>query len=212
MKKTILITLLLMSFISYNFAQEKVVQLPSPRTDGGMPVMKALKNRQTSREFSNRKVSDQVLSDLLWAGFGINRPDTKKRTAPSAMNYQETDVYVIVADGGYLYDAVKNSLIPVTSEDLRGIAGIQDFVKTAPVNIILVSDYSRMTKSDEHMKEVFGMADAAYVSGNLYIFCASEGLATGVRAGMDKEKLAKALKLRPEQHIMLGQAVGYFKE
>lgn len=204
----ILATASLMPLVS--IAQEmNPVVLPTPRMYGGKPLMEVLKNRQTTREYGDKKLSDQVLSNLLWAADGINRPDSKKRTAPSAMNYQETDVYVCTADGVYLYDALNNSLIPQLKEDIRAMTGKQDFVKTAPVNIVLVADYARMTKSDEATKEMYGMADAAYVSENIYLFCGSEGLVTGVRAMIDKEALSKAMNLRPEQHIMLAHSVGY---
>jgi nitroreductase len=191
---------------------QDIITLPTPHTDGGMPLMKALKNRQTSREFEDRKLSDQQLSDLLWAACGINRPESKKRTAPSAMNYQEIDVYVSTAQGLYLYNAEKNILTGILKEDIRAKTGIQEFVKTAGANLIFVADYSRMTKSDEKTKEAYAMADAAFISENVYLFCASEGLATGVRAYIDKEMLGKVMKLGPDQHIMLGQAVGYPKE
>ena len=174
--------------------------------------MKALKNRQTSREFADKKLSDQQLSDMLWAACGINRPDVKKRTAPSAMNYQEIDVYISTAQGLYLYNPEKNNLTEILKEDIREKTGIQEFVKTAPVNLIFVADYSRMTKSDEKSKDAYAMADAAFISENVYLFCASEGLATGVRAYIDKEMLEKIMRLNPDQHIMLGQAVGYPKE
>jgi len=188
---------------------QNIIILPPPHMDGGMPLMKALKNRQTSREFMDKKLSEQQLADLLWAACGINRPDVKKRTAPSAMNYQEIDVYISTAQGLYLYNPEKNNLTEILKDDIRDKTGIQEFVKTAPVNLIFVADYSRMTKSDEKTKETYAMADAAFISENVYLFCASEGFATGVRAGIDKEMLGKIMKLNPNQHIMLGQAVGF---
>ncbi|MCX6243132.1 MAG: SagB/ThcOx family dehydrogenase [Bacteroidetes bacterium] len=192
------------------FAQD-IITLSAPHMDGGMPLMKALKNRQTSREFADKKLTDQQLADLLWAANGINRPESKKRTAPSAMNYQEVDIYVSTALGLYLYNAEKNSLTEILKEDIRAKTGIQEFVKNAGANLIFVADYSRMTKSDEKTKEAYAMADAAFISENVYLFCASEGLATGVRAYIDKEMLGKIMKLTPDQHIMLGQAVGFPK-
>ena len=192
--------------------EQKFTALPAPQTDGGMPLMKALKNRQTSREYSDRKLTDQQLANLLWAANGINRTDTKKRTAPSAMNYQENDIYVFTSEGWYLYDANRNGLVQLSAEDLRAKTGTQDFVKTAPVDLVFVADYDKMTRSDDRAKEMYAMADAAYISENVYLFCASEGLATGVRASVDKDVLGKAMNLRPSQHIMLGQSVGYPKQ
>lgn len=198
--------------ISQPSGEQKVIPLPAPQTDGGMPLMKALKNRQTNREFSAKKIPDQVLSNLLWAACGINRPEAKKRTAPSAMNWQEVDVYVATAEGLWLYDAVKHALVEISGEDVRSGTGTQPFVATAPLDLVFVADYSKMGKSDDRNKEVLGTADAAFVSENVYLFCASEGLNTGVRASVDKETCAKALRLKESQHIMLGQAVGYPKE
>jgi SagB-type dehydrogenase family enzyme len=192
--------------------EQKVIPLPAPQTDGGMPLMKALKNRQTNREFGEGKISQQVLSNLLWAACGINRPEAKKRTAPSAMNYQEVDVYVITAEGVCIYDAEKHALIEISKEDIRSSTGTQPFVATAPLDLVLVADYSKMARSDEKNREILGMADAAYISENIYLFCASGGLNTGVRASIDKEACAKALQLKENQHIMLGHSVGYPKE
>lgn len=202
------VAILMFTFILPVCAQ-KVISLPPPQTDGGMPLMKALKIRQTSREFSPRKLSDQMMSNLLWAACGINRPDSKKRTAPTAMNYQEIDVYVSTPEGLFLYDAGNHSLIELSKEDVRAKTGIQEFVATAPVNLVFVADYSKMTKSDEKTQDMYAMADAAFISQNVYLFCASEGLATGVRAWIDKDGCGKALNLKSSQHITLGQSVGY---
>jgi SagB-type dehydrogenase family enzyme len=206
-----LATFLLMSASIFpgSLAAQDVILLVPPQTDGGMPLMKALKNRQTSREFAGKDLTNQQLSNLLWAACGINRPDVKKRTAPSAMNYQETDVYVSTAKGLFLYNAEKHSLTEILKDDIRDKTGKQEFVKTAPVNLIFVADYAKMAKADEKTKEGYAMADAAFISENVYLFCASEGLATGVRAWIDKDVLGKVMKLKPNQHIILGQAVGF---
>lgn len=216
--RTFLLTSIIILFfggiVALNLAaqDQKTNLLPAPQTDGGVPLMKALKNRQTSREFSNRNLPDQVMSNLLWAAWGINRNDAKKRTAPSAMNKQEIDIYVSTAEGVFIYDAFKNSLIQVLKEDVREKTGLQDFVKTAPVNLVFVADFSKMGTSADTDKEKYAYADAAFISENVYLFCASEKLSTGVRANIDKEKCAKALNLKPEQHVILGQSVGYPKE
>jgi SagB-type dehydrogenase family enzyme len=213
MKKIIYSFLAIILFISSSMipdnatAQDVILLLP-PQTDGGMPLMKALMNRHTSREFANKDISTQQLSNLLWAACGINRPDEKKRTAPSAMNNQEIDVYVSMAKGLFLYNAEKHNLTEILKEDIRDKTGKQDFVKTAPVNLVFVADYSKMAKSDEKTKSGYAMADAAFISENVYLFCASEGLATGVRAWIDTEVLGNAMKLKPSQHVILGQSVG----
>ena len=189
----------------------KPISLPKPQTEGGKPLMQALKDRQTSRSFSSEKLPEQMLSNLLWAADGVNRADGK-RTAPTAMNRQEIDVYVATADGLYLYDAKANALQPVVEKDIRALTGKQPFVKDAPVCLVFVADYARMGDGSEADKAVYSAADAGFVSQNVYLFCASEGLATGVRAMIAKDELAPAMKLRPDQKIILAQCVGYPKK
>ena len=149
---------------------------------------------------------------MLWAANGINRPEIGKRTAPSALNWQEIDLYVSMASGLYLYDARANRLEPVLNQDIRALTGKQPFVKTAPVNLIMVADYSRMGKSASEDKSAFAHADAAFIGQNVYLFCASEDLATVFRASIDKPALAKAMKLREDQKILFSQTVGYGKK
>jgi SagB-type dehydrogenase family enzyme len=174
--------------------------------------MQALKDRSTSRTFGSEKLPVQVLSNLLWAAFGINRPDSGKRTAPSAMNTQEIDIYVAASDGLYVYDAKAQLLRPILSEDIRALTGLQPFVAEAPLNLIYVADYSRMTRASQEDKVLYSAADTGFISENVYLFCASEGLATVVRGSIDRVALAKAMKLRPDQKIILSQTVGYPKK
>jgi len=187
---------------------QDAIQLPKPQMEGGKPLMQTLKERQTGREFSPEKLSPQVLSNLLWAAFGVNRPDGR-RTAPTASNRQEIDIYVTTADGAYLYDAKNNSLQPVAKEDVRAATGKQPFVATAPVNLVYVADFAKMGKSTDENKIFYSATDTGFISQNVYLFCASEGLATVVRGMVDREGLAKALKLRPDQRAVLAQTVGY---
>lgn len=189
----------------------KPIELPKPQTDGGKPLMQALKERKTSREFSSKKLSMQVLSNLLWAGNGINRPDGK-RTAPTAMNKQEIDVYVAMAEGLYLYDAKANTLIGILAEDVRAATGTQPFVKDAPVNLVFVADFSKMGNGPDEQKQFYAAADTGYVSQNVYLYCASEGLATVVRGSVDKPALAAIMKLPDNKKIILAQTVGYPKK
>lgn len=204
----------LMLLCTAAFAAEPLtfLSLPKPQTDGGMPLMQALKNRSTSRAFSPEKLSSQVLSNLLWAAFGVNRPDAGKRTAPSAMNWQEIDVYVALADGLYRYEAAGHRLEPVVSGDLRSLTGRQAFVGEAPVNLIYVADYSRMGQVSKEERDLYAAADTGFISQNVHLFCASEGLATVVRGSIDRQALAKAMGLRPDQKIILAQTVGYPKK
>jgi len=193
------------------FTQNTIKKLMPPETDGGMPLMKALMNRKTSREFNSKTLPEQVLSNLLWAANGINRTDEKKRTAPSAMNWQEIDIYLVTSEGLFIYDALTNSLVEKSKADIRAITGIQEFVRDAPVNLIYVADYSKMTDKTIQQKDVHAAADAAFISQNVYLFCSSEGLNTGVRGYIDKPALEKAMNLTESQHVIFAQSVGYPK-
>jgi SagB-type dehydrogenase family enzyme len=189
----------------------KTIALPKPQTDGGRPLMQVLKERQSLRSFSDRKLPDEVLGNLLWAAFGVNRPDSGKRTAPSAVNWQEVDVYVAIPDGVYLYDAPAHALKPVLAGDHRAKAGKQDFVGEAPLVLIFVADRARMGQASEADKDFYSAVDTGYISQNVYLFCASEGLATVVIGMVDRPDLAKALSLQPDQRVILTQPVGYPK-
>ncbi len=185
------------------------VPLLEPQMDTGRPLMQVLKDRGSSRAFNTEKLPKQVLSNLLWAAFGVNRPDAGKRTAPSAMNWQEIDIYVASADGLYLYDAKEHALIPVLSEDIRALTGRQPFVQEVPVNLVYVADFSRMGKAKVDDKVFYSAADTGFISQNVYLYCASEGLATVVRGLIDRPALGKAMRLRPDQRVILAQSVGY---
>ena len=187
----------------------QIIKLPAPQTSGGKPLMDCLKLRQSNRSYSQQKLSLQTLSNLLWAANGINRPESGKRTAPTAVNWQNIDVYVATADGLFLYDAKEQALVQILKEDIRALTGSQDFVKTAPVNLVYVADYARIPRGSDEDKLFYSANHAGYISQNVYLFCASEGLSTVVRAMINKEELAKAMKLRPEQRIMLAQSIGY---
>ena len=195
------------------FAGElKPVQLLKPQVDGGRPLMQVLKDRRSSREFSTEKLSPQVLSNLLWAACGVNRPDSGKRTAPSAKNWQGIDIYVTTADGLYVYDAKAHMLKPILGEDIRAMTGRQSFVKEAPINLVYVADLSKMDKTTNEEKEFYSATDTGFIAQNVYLYCASEGFVTVVRGGIDRPALAKVMKLRPDQKIILSQSVGYPKK
>jgi SagB-type dehydrogenase family enzyme len=202
----------LLSSSAFLSAQElKPIKLPKPQTDIGKPLMQVLNARQTAREFSERTLPLQELSNLLWAAWGINRPDSGKRTAPSASNRQEMDVYAVTADGAYLYDAKENALIPSVEGDIRAQTGRQPFPATAPLNLVYVADYTKMANVPEKNRVFLSAADTGFISQNVYLYCASQGLATVVRAMVDKPALEKAMKLRPDQKVILAQTVGYPK-
>ncbi len=211
MRKTVsCLTCVVFLFIGASaLAQEaSPVKLPAPKMDGGKPLMEALKARQSAREFGEQKLSQQVLSNLLWAAWGINRPDGH-RTAPSASNRQEIDVYVVLPEGAYLYDAKAHALNPVASGDLRGATGTQPFPATAALNLVYVADLAKAGRSAADPQQMLNVgADCGFIAQNAYLYCASEGLATVVRASIPKADLAKQLKLRADQQIVLAQSVG----
>jgi len=213
MRKPLLFWILAVALVCPALAQDlKPVELPKPDMEGGKPLMQVLKARQSGREFSAEKLPPQVLSNLLWAAWGVNRPDSGRRTAPSASNRQEVEIYVATAEGLYLYDAKAHRLQPVLAKDLRAATGRQPFVGEAPVNLVYVADYSKMGKGSDEDKALTAGADTGFISQNVYLYCASEGLATVVRGMVDRPALAKAMNLRPDQRIVLGQTVGYPKK
>ncbi|MDR0745404.1 MAG: SagB/ThcOx family dehydrogenase [Mediterranea sp.] len=193
MKKVVLLTGL---FMTLHVSAQDIV-LPEPVKTGGMPLMEALSKRSSSREFSVADLDKQTLSNMLWAAWGFNRSD--KRTAPSASNKQELDLYVVLRSGAYFYDAKANKLVQKVKGDIRGKMGKQDFVATAPVNIVFVEDKS---------KQGSGATDSGFISQNIYLFCASENLATVVRAWFDANVVKEALKLEENLQPILTQTVG----
>jgi len=205
-----LVVVMMVAFASWVWAQDlSDIALPGPRMEGGKPLMQALKDRQSTRAFSSEKLPIQVVADLLWAAAGINRADSGKRTAPSAKNWQEVEVYAVTEDGAYLYDAKTNSLKAVAKGDLRKATGAQDFVTVAPLNLVYVADTTKMTGSSPEDQALYLGADTGFISQNVYLFCASEGLGTVVRGSVDRKALAEALKLGESKKITLAQTVGY---
>lgn len=186
----------------------KPIALPPPQTDTGKPLMQAIKLRRTSREFKPDPLPNQQLANLLWAAFGINRPDTGQRTAPSAMNSQEMDLYLALPTGLFLYDAKAHQLNPVLDQDLRTRISGQAFLKQAPAVFIFVADLPRLTKAKPDQRPFYAGIDTGCISQNIYLYCASEDLATVV-FDLDRPPLATAMKLSPDQKIILAQAVGY---
>ena len=204
------VVLIIFSFITASWAVELLpIKLPPPNMNSGKSLMQSLQARKSSRDFSTKKLPVDVLSNLLWAACGINRPESGKRTAPSAVNWQEIDVYVAMADGLYLYNAKEHVLKPVIKQDIRALTGKQKFVKDAPVNLIYVADYSRMGKANTEERNSYSAADTAFIAQNVYLYCASEGLATVVRGSIDRDALAKVMQLRDNQKIIFSQTVGY---
>jgi hypothetical protein len=188
------------------------IALPLPDKTGGKPLMQALNERRTTRNFAKDELSLQQISNMLWAGWGINRPEDGKRTAPSAVNWQEIDVYVSMASGLYLYDAESNVLKQVHNRDIRKVCGTQGFVADAPVNLVYVADMIKVGKNEGDQindSDLFmSYADCAFIGQNIYLFCASEGLGCVIRGSIPKERLATEMGLKPMQRILLAQTVG----
>lgn len=201
---------MMISMMGTGHAQETgAIKLPPPETSGGMPLMQALKARHSTREFAATPLPPQGLSNLLWAASGVNRPHTGQRTAPSAHDWREIDVYVATADGAYRYDPLTHTLKRVAAGDIRHLTGVQDFVATAPVNLVYVADFDRMSGASADDKAFYSAADAGFIAQNVYLYGASAGLAVVVRGLVDREALGAALGLKKHQRIILSQSVGY---
>ena len=182
--------------------------LPAANITGGVPLMKALAQRQSMREFDPEALPAQMLSDLLWATAGVNRPELGGRTVPSAMNAQEVDVYVALPTGLYRYAADTQTLHLVSATDVRSSTGYQDFVDTAPLDLVFVADYSRMKLVPAAKREAYASTAAGAMAQNVYLYCASAGLATVIRAWLDREALARVMGLNNDQQVLLSQTVG----
>ena len=186
----------------------KIIRLPAPEKRGGLPLMQAIAKRRSSREFARKPLSLPILSGLLWAAFGVNRRNGG-RTAPSALDAQEIDVYVALPQGAYVYDAKSHTLRLVAASDLRRITGYQDFVDEAPLDLVYVADHARMRLVPVGQRESFASAAAGAIAQNAYLYAASEGLATVIRAWIDRAAVADALGLTHDQQVLLSQTVGY---
>ena len=189
------------------FAQE-VRMLPNPRKDAGKPLMQALQLRRSIRQFSSRPLPLQVLSDLLWAAYGVNRP-SGDRTAPYWRHIMVIDVYAAMADGVWLYDPKQHALRPHLETDIRAQTGLQDFVATAPLNLVYVAHGERMKEISPEERRLYASVDAAFAGQNVYLYCASEGLATVFRGAVDYEKLKQAMQLEDGQFVTFAQTVGH---
>ncbi|WP_421955298.1 universal stress protein [Polaromonas sp.] len=182
--------------------------LPKPRMKGGMPLLSALKLRRSVRTFQSRPLQPQILSDLLWAAFGINRPGDN-RTAPYWRHVKVIEIYVTTAEGTWVYEPARHRLLPCSTEDLRDRTGTQDFVDLAPVNLVYVAHGERMTNLSMQDQRIYAGVDAAFIGQNVYLFCASEGLACVFRGALDPVMLARTLNLPEGQFVTFAQTVGF---
>jgi nucleotide-binding universal stress UspA family protein/nitroreductase len=182
--------------------------LPAPRRDGGMPLLNALKLRRSTREFQSRPLGPQLLSDLLWAAYGVNR-ESGDRTAPYWRHVMVIDVYVAMAEGTWVYDPAGHRLLPYGKEDIRAHTGTQDFVAVAPVNLIYVAHGERMADISPEERRLYASVDASFIGQNVYLACASEGLGCVFRGALDTAMLARILRLPEGQFVTFAQTVGY---
>ncbi|MDO8455608.1 MAG: SagB/ThcOx family dehydrogenase [Burkholderiaceae bacterium] len=190
------------------FDVSKSIHLPTPVTTGGMPLMQALAARQSQRDFQATLLPQQTLSDLLWAAAGVNRAALGGRTTPSAMNAQEVDLYAALATGLYRYEPSVHMLHLVAAIDVRRVTGYQDFVDTAPLDLVYVADHGRMKTIPATHRESYASIAAGAMAQNVYLYCASTGLATVMRAWFDRTALGQSMGLDADQQILLTQTVG----
>ena len=190
--------------------ESDTVVLPPPAMPAQATLEQALKKRRSTRSFlAEETLSLQTLATLLWAAFGVNRPGSGGRTAPSAHNWREIEVFAVLGEGAYRYDPRGHRLLLVKGQDLRRFTGTQDFVATAPLNLVYVADFTRMTDVRNDERGFLAGADAGCIAQNVYLHCAASGLATVVRGLIDRRLLAQALGLSTTQRIALAQSVGY---
>ncbi len=210
--KNTLFGLIMLSIVSLCYSQgNDTIKLLAPHKQGGKPLMQAINERHSSRNFDTKDLTDQQLSDILWVSYGINRTSEDKRTIATANNKQEMDVYIATSKGVFRYDAEKNCLINILKEDIRSKTGSQGYVKDAAANLLYVINKDKSGAKDETGKLVCGAIAAGAMSQDVYLYCASENLGSVVRGSYDKNSLSQLLKLSGEQEIILAQSVGYIK-
>ena len=195
---------------------DKIIKLPEPQKDLEFPLMKALENRRTIRKWKETPISEQNISNLLWAACGITKHKygrvKSKRTAPSACNAQEIRVYIIMKQGVYLYNEENHELIEIITEDIRENIGTQKMMKSAPMGLVFVADLSRMTSpflKNKEAQRFCAWVDTGYISQNVYLYCAASNLGTAVLSLVNREKLHQLMKLKGHEKIVLTQVVGY---
>ena len=210
-RQTACFIIMLLLFVPQVSAQQLAqMKLPAPQTDIGKPVMQVLNARQSIREYTDKKLPAQELSNLLWAAWGINRPDGR-HTAPSAVNYQEIDMYVILTEGVYKYNAQAHALDPIAAGDHRKEVSDREFVYLAPVILAYVADFAKVRGGKNDANMIFTHSDAAFIGENVYLYCASQGMGTVLMGNIDRAAYGKALNINENQFVTYSQPVGYVK-
>lgn len=209
MKKLNLIFIFIFISITNISLAQDLIKLPEPDKKGGIPLMQAINERQSGRNFIDKDLTQQQLSDLLWAAYGINRPESGKHTIPTSRNRQDIEVYITTSNGVFFYHPEDHALMPISDLDKRELSGVQDFVKVAAVNLIYVSDFDKLGNSSDDIKTMTAATHCGFIGQNVYLYCASEGLISVFRAMIDKDKAAELLKLESNKHVIYSQSVGY---
>lgn len=205
MKKHLITAIPLLGAVLMLSAQD--LKLPAPDTEGGKPLMQCMAQRKSARRFSSKALPPQVMANIFYAADGITRPDGRK-TVPTARNAQNQLIYAATADGSWLYLPKTNTLKKLDSQDIRALCGKQKFHAKAPLVLIYVAEPEKVGSTPEQQQN-YAANHAGYSSQNIYLYAASEGLATVVCAMVDRDALAKALKLPASQQIMYSQPIGY---
>lgn len=192
-----------------------IFKLPSPQEDLDFPLMKALAIRRTKRKWKNSNLSDQQISNLLWAACGVTVKETKrcksKRTAPSACNSQEIKIYIALHSGLFLYDEKNHQLIKIFSDDIREYIGTQKMMSSAPLGLIYVSDYSKLKTflfKDDNRKWFTSTTDTGFISQNVYLYCAMAKLSTVIIGLVNREKLHQIMRLKDYEKVVYTQVIG----
>jgi Nitroreductase len=211
MRSLFMVLVVCMSCLAAYAQQLQEIKLNDPDKGRGTAVIKALSDRVSVREFNEKALDIQDLSDLLWAANGINRPDGR-RTAPTASNKQEIDVYAILPEGAYLYDAEAHSLKPIEKGDFRAlVAGPQEFAQSAPISLVIVANLEKLGDATLEQTRLIAAVDVGIVCQNINIFCSAVGFANVPRATMNKAELQKVLKLSETQIPLMNNPLGYQK-
>ncbi|MDR0370926.1 MAG: SagB/ThcOx family dehydrogenase [Prevotellaceae bacterium] len=197
------------TFTEMDLTTFETIKLTAPAVESGQPLLTAMQNRKSDREFSDKNLSLEHLSEILWAANGINRAGENKRTVPSAMAIYPLDTYVFLANGVYKYIPETHELTPVVAGDHRALSGLQPFVETAPLNLVFIADYHKYSRVPAERRIYLAALDAGHCAQNVYLYCASEGLKSVVRAGAQEQAVLELLGLDENYQFVVAQTVGY---
>ncbi len=201
--KQFLVALCLLASTLFVYSQQEVIDLPAPVKTGGKPLMEAFSERQSNREYTGQEMDNQTLSNLLWSANGFNRPD--KRTVATSQNKQEMEVYVVLKDGAYWYDAKEHKLRLHVKGDIRESLGQANITNNAALTLVYVADLAKASNREA------GYIDTGHICQNVYLFCASNNLGTVARGSFKRPDVHNALNLGEKQEVTLVQPVGYLK-